>query len=146
MHVVDINHPNSYAQAASVHQTLDEIGAGHIPVLTVLNKIDQLADPHEAQNKISNFPNAMAVSALQGIGIEELSVSIADRLYEMFTDITVKLPYHEGALISLFHEFGQVERVEHIRGGVFIQGKVPGRLLARFQPYFDRKEDQPVGN
>ncbi len=74
LHVVDINHPNSSAQAASVHQTLHEIGAGHIPVLTVLNKIDQLADPREAQNKLSNFPNAMAVSALRGIGIEELSV------------------------------------------------------------------------
>jgi hypothetical protein len=35
-------------------------------------------------------------------------------------------------LISLFHEAGQVERIEHGRGGVVMQGRVPGRLLAQF--------------
>jgi hypothetical protein len=35
-------------------------------------------------------------------------------------------------LISLFHESGQVELIEHSRSGVFIQGRVPGRLVAQF--------------
>jgi hypothetical protein len=26
-------------------------------------------------------------------------------------------------------------RVEHERGGVLLQGRIPGRLLARFQPF-----------
>ncbi|MDP1602710.1 MAG: hypothetical protein Q8M03_05540, partial [Legionella sp.] len=38
-------------------------------------------------------------------------------------------------LISLFHELGQVERVEHERGGVVMQGRIPGRLLAQFSPW-----------
>jgi hypothetical protein len=28
-----------------------------------------------------------------------------------------------------------VERVEHGRGGVFIQGRIPGRLLAQFNDW-----------
>jgi len=47
----------------------------------------------------------------------------------------VRLPYKQGALISLFHELGQVERVEHERGGMVMQGRIPGRLLAQFSPW-----------
>ncbi|HRQ32872.1 MAG TPA: hypothetical protein PLM89_07195 [Anaerolineales bacterium] len=46
--------------------------------------------------------------------------------------IQVRVPYQQGALISLFHEAGQVERIEHGRGGVTIQGRIPGRLAAQF--------------
>jgi GTP-binding protein HflX len=53
-------------------------------------------------------------------------------LYETYTPIRVKLPYQQGALISLFHEAGQVEVVEHGRGGVYMQGRIPGRLMAQF--------------
>jgi hypothetical protein len=35
-------------------------------------------------------------------------------------------------LISLFHEAGQVERIVHERGGVVMQGRIPGRLVAQF--------------
>jgi len=47
----------------------------------------------------------------------------------------VRLPYQQGNLISLFHEMGQVERIEHMRGGMLIQGRLPGRLLAQFAPW-----------
>ena len=46
--------------------------------------------------------------------------------------ILVRLPYQQGALISLFHEAGQVERIKHERGGVVMQGRIPGRLAAQF--------------
>jgi GTP-binding protein HflX len=35
----------------------------------------------------------------------------------------------------MFHELGQVERIENVRGGVIIQGRLPGRLLARYSSY-----------
>jgi len=53
-------------------------------------------------------------------------------LYESYSPIHVRLPYQQGALISLFHELGQVERVEHERGGVVMHGRIPGRLLAQY--------------
>jgi len=62
-------------------------------------------------------------------------VRFYQQLFDTFTTITVRLPYQEGGLISLFHELGQVERVEHSRSGVLIQGGLPGRLLARYQPF-----------
>jgi GTP-binding protein HflX len=101
----------------------------------VLNKIDMLGDPEKAQSALDGFENAVAISALKGIGMSELLAEVSGRLFETFSQICVKLPYSEAALISAFHEMGQVERIEHIRGGVIIEGNVPGRLLARFQPF-----------
>ena len=56
-------------------------------------------------------------------------------MYETYAPIRVRLPYQQGALISLFHEAGQVERIEHGRGGVVMQGRIPGRLVAQFNDW-----------
>ncbi len=138
LHVVDVTHPNVMAQAEAVHETLEEIGATHVPVLVVLNKIDRLADPARAQLVARNFPHAVAISALQGVGTDALLQAVGEQLYERYVPVEVRLPYEQGALIALFHESGQVEQVEHDRSGVFIRGRLPGRLLARYAPFEEK--------
>lgn len=135
LHVIDITHPNARAQAEAVYQTLSDIEADHVPVLTVLNKIDRLSDPQRAREIIADYPNSTAISALKGSGIPDLLKLVGAELYEMYTPIKVYLPYKEGGLISSFHEYGQVESTEHVRGGVIVQGRLPGRLLARYKPF-----------
>jgi GTP-binding protein HflX len=135
LHVVDISHPNAMNQADAVHQTLEEIEAAHVPTVTVLNKIDRLSNPEAARHAVELFPQAVAISALTGEGIDDLLENIRRGLYETFTPIIVRLPYQQGQLISLFHEYGQVERLEHGRKGVLIQGRIPGRLVAQFTPW-----------
>ena len=139
VHVVDISHPNALNQYQSVQMTLDEIGAGHIPAVSVLNKIDRLRSPQSAQETTRGYPKSVAVSATQGIAIPELLALIHQELYEAFAPIQVRLPYQQGALISLFHEMGQVERIEHGRMGVLMKGRIPGRLVAQFKPWQVKK-------
>lgn len=135
LHVVDITHPQAQAQADAVFQTLSEIEADHIPVLTVLNKVDQMDDPEQAAATVEQYPNTVAVSALTGFGIERLVSKIGIMLYETYTPVYVFLPFEEGGLISGFHESGQIENVEDVRGGVRIRGRLPGRLLASYKPF-----------
>lgn len=136
LHVVDISHPNALNQYESVVNTLDELGAHHIPVVTALNKVDRLRDPEAAKQVASHFSSkAVTISGLKGMGIADLLRVIQEELYETYTPILVKLPYQQGALISLFHEAGQVERIEHGRGGVLMQGRIPGRLVAQFNDW-----------
>ncbi len=132
LHVVDISHPNALSQFNSVQQTLDELGARHIPVVTALNKVDRLRDPESAKESVSRYSKAAVISATKGMGLPDLLRLIQEELYETYTPIHVRLPYQQGALISLFHEAGQVERIEHGRGGVVMQGRIPGRLVAQF--------------
>jgi GTP-binding protein HflX len=135
LHVVDISHPNALNQFESVQQTLNELGAEHIPIVTALNKVDQLRDPESAKNVVSNFSKAVTISALDGNGVKDLLGLLQEELYETYAPILVRLPYQQGALISLFHEAGQIERIEHGRGGVLMQGRIPGRLLAQFSDW-----------
>jgi GTP-binding protein HflX len=135
IHVVDITHPNAQAQANSVTETLKAIHADHIPTIVALNKIDGLSDPSFAAAAVAEFPKAVAISALDGSGFDELMRLIESELFENYTKISVQIPYGEGQLISLFHEQGQVEYIEHTRKGVFIQGLIPGRLLARYNGF-----------
>lgn len=136
LHVVDITHPNALEQTRAVEQTLEQINAHQIPTILVLNKVDQLANNEDIKSIAGKFPNAVAVSALKGTGFSDLLKMIEIELFENFVDTSVQIPYTYGQLISLFHEQGHVKRVEHTRKGVFIQGQLPGRLLARFTPYF----------
>ena len=132
LHVVDISHQNALNQFNSVQQTLEELGARHIPVITALNKVDKLRNPESAREVTSRFPKAVAISGLTGSGVKDLLSLIQEELYETYAPIRVRLPYQQGGLISLFHEAGQVELVEHGRGGVLMQGRIPGRLVAQF--------------
>ncbi len=132
LHVVDIAHPNALNQYEAVQETLKEIDAAHIPAVTAFNKSDLLRDPQRARETLKNFPKAVAISAADGSGVRELLQLLREELYESYEPIEVRLPYAQGALISLFHELGRVERVEHERGGVLMHGRLPGRLLAQF--------------
>ncbi|MEA3349109.1 MAG: GTPase HflX [Chloroflexota bacterium] len=135
LHVLDITHQNVHGQAEAVHQTLAEINADHIPILTALNKIDLLENPGHAREALDEFQDAVAISALQGEGLNDLLVAVQEKLFESYTSLEVQLPYKEGGLISLFHNQGEVERVEHSSQGVLIQGRVPGRIVAKFSAY-----------
>jgi GTPase len=135
VHVVDISHRNAMNQAEAVHETLQDIQAENVPVITVLNKIDRLSDPVAARNAVERFPQAVAISALTGEGVDDLRGLLRSTLFETFISIQVRVPYQEGQLISLFHEFGQIERLEHGRKGVMMQGRIPGRLVAQFKPW-----------
>ena len=100
-----------------------------------MNKIDRLMDPQAAKVALENFPDAVAISALNGDGIDDLLTRIQEQLYELLVPLDVYLPYKEGKLISIYHEQGQIEMVEHVDGGVQIKGRIPGRLAARFSAY-----------
>ncbi|MDR1858522.1 MAG: GTPase HflX [Treponema sp.] len=77
LHVLDC----SDARIASCYQTtvtvLRELGAGEIPGLSVLNKVDLLAEKAEAEALLARFPNSLAVSARRGDGLDELKKRIA---------------------------------------------------------------------
>jgi len=135
LHVVDISHPNALAQAKVVRQTLEEIGVHDLPVVTALNKVDLLPDGRSVLDQLDDFERGVGVSAMTGEGVETLLSVIEEEMYEQLSPICVSLPYKEGQLISLFHEQGIVERIEHEDSSVQITGRLPTRLLTDFERF-----------
>jgi len=135
LHVIDISHPNTIAQWHSVMKTLIDIDAGNIPIIIVLNKIDKTDMYEEIKNKFPEYKNGIPISAVKMIGVDHLLYNIDHLLFKRYTKITARIPYKNGKLIALFHQFGKVEKVEHGVGSVLISGSIPGRMIADFKRY-----------
>jgi GTP-binding protein HflX len=142
LHLVDITHPNAFAQWKAVQNTLVDINADHIPMITAFNKIDRLPKPEDALAAIAEFPNAVSVSAKTGAGLSEMLSALEQTLFETYEVIQVRLPYQQGQLISLFHEQGKIDSIIHGRQGVILHGQIPGRLMAQFQPFAYLQADE----
>jgi len=140
LHVVDITHDNAQQQAATVLQVLKEINATGQPILTALNKIDQLPDPETVPGLLADLPDAVAISALTGQGLDVLTARIDEILTEELVDVEVLIPYRRGDLLGLFHQRGVIEREAHVETGTRVNGKLPASLLPRFEP-FDLSEE-----
>lgn len=135
LHIIDITHPNVLEQSRVVEDTLRELGAMDRPVVTTLNKIDLLSDPDSIRRKAAPFQNSLAISAKEGMGLDELLTRIEAVLVQRLVFIKALIPYRAGELVSLFHRRGVVEREEHNRKGTLLAGRVPGRFIKTFRPY-----------
>lgn len=141
LHVVDITHVNVSAHVKAVQETLVEIGAGEIPMITAFNKIDKLKDPIGAIGALDEFSNTYPISALTGQGLEDLLAGIEEELFESYIGIDVLIPFERGHLLSLFHESGQVQEVTNSEEGTRVKGLIPRRLLFHFESYFVKQPD-----
>lgn len=137
LHLIDGSHENAQSQRQTVLETLEEIGAGEIPILNVYNKIDLLDEESLQELKESTDPLSLYISAREKWGFEELSAVISAGVAQGYERVSVLLPYAEGRLVSMFHEKGHVRSLEHKENGVRIQGLLPVQLLAFFENYLD---------
>ncbi|HEX7124910.1 MAG TPA: GTPase HflX [Thermodesulfobacteriota bacterium] len=70
LHVVDVSNPDWPSQKAAVDGILAELGLGERPRLLVFNKRDRL--PEEEWESLARLHGAVAVSAREGEGLDEL--------------------------------------------------------------------------
>ena len=80
LHVVDISDPAVEECYQTTVSVLSELGAGEIPVITVLNKADKLEDISLAESFLSQFQESVAISVKTGYGLDELKNRIANKL------------------------------------------------------------------
>lgn len=133
LHVIDITHPNALLQSRVVEDTLRGLGATDMPVVLALNKVDRLNRPDQVQRMMREFPNSLAISAKERVGLEELLTCIEAVLNENLVRIKACISYREGELVSLFHRWGLVEREEHGPEGTTLEGRLPARFLKAFR-------------
>ena len=96
LHVVDASLPSMEEQISTVENVLRQIGADHIPVLMVFNKIDL---PHSKTILLAfkrRYHNAVLVSAHQRSGLEELRQAIRAAAEQGLQTLRVRYPVIDG--------------------------------------------------
>jgi len=115
IHVRDISHPDSEAQAADVESVLTDLGvlgtAGSTPMIEAWNKIDLLG--HEAREFVANEAarrdDVFMLSAVSGEGIGILSTNASSILTAARNPHTLLIPANDGSTLAWLHSHGSVE-------------------------------------
>jgi GTP-binding protein HflX len=116
LHVRDISHPDTAAQATDVLGVLQDLGIDiHDPkrIIEVWNKSDRLSDElrgnainHLKRLKAAQRP--LLISALTGEGTDTLLRAIADKIATGWPVVSLELETSDGANLSWLHRHGEV--------------------------------------
>ena len=138
VHVRDIAHADSNAQAVDVATVLSSLGLdeqGSPPRLEAWNKLDLLAGDDRAAllNEAGRRDDVVALSALSGEGVERLREAIAKRLQDGSVVHRFKLAASDGSRLAWLHARGDVldQRVEGET--MHLAVKLSAENWARFQ-------------
>lgn len=137
LHVVDASDPQASEKISSVLDTLEEIGALDIPMVTVLTKRDA-AEYLDGALPSSGDPDVLHVSARTGEGIPALVAAIDERAEAAGREITAYLPFDQMSLVSELHERGSLIEQEYTDAGIRIVARVPEDLRGRLEAYAER--------
>jgi GTPase len=101
LHVVDAADPAFRSHIQVTKEVLEDIGAGKLPSLVILNKIDIVDSSRKALLE-KEFPEAIAMSALNPQDIEALHSRLVSFFLDTMTEAEFVVPYgKEGVLADI---------------------------------------------
>ena len=106
LQVVDYSDPFYREQMQTTLETLRELNASEIPMITVYNKVDR-SDDEISYPKIVG-EDKIYISAKEEASVEMLVDMILDRIYDDFVKVTFLIPYQNGNVVSYFRENAQI--------------------------------------
>ena len=109
MHVVDITHPCYEDHIRVVNQTLLELGVHDKPILMVFNKVDALVERDLIGALLSEYPQAVAVSAQRGIGLSQLREKLMGLIESDFVKMELILPVSAGKPYGYVRQIAEVQ-------------------------------------
>ena len=135
VHVVDATAPDAEAQIDAVRSVLGEIGAGDLPELMVLNKIDVAEADRRDELVRTMGSDTVEVSARTGEGVDAAVTVIAARLRAMGAVVELVVPYDRGDVLAALHRDGEVIIEVHDRDGTRVRARLGSADVERFREY-----------
>ncbi|HLW45099.1 MAG TPA: GTPase HflX [Acidimicrobiales bacterium] len=135
VHVVDGAAGDPEGQIAAVRTVLDEIGAGDVPELLVVNKVDLSS---EAARLAAKIEGAVCISAATGEGIDAALRAIGDRLRMADRIVELAIPWARGDVLAAVHREGEVVEQEDGDDGARIHVVLDEAGRARFSEFVVR--------
>jgi len=99
--------------------------------LIVLNKIDLVEDMQVLNQLKQSFPDAVMISALDKLRLDELLKSIQSIMDESFQTVEVDIPFTDGKTISEIQDDMDVLHREYYNEGVRMTIKGPSRKIQK---------------
>ena len=134
LHVVDVSASYYPSQMQVVEEVLASLGAGDIPCIRVYNKADQAQGPLPQ--------DGVAISALQGTGLEALLQAVEQALSARYKEISLVIPYDKYEAMALLKREGRILEETHEGAGTLVRAQVEEGLLWRLKRILGQGETQ----
>ncbi len=139
VHVLDASHPKVQKHFEVTMEVLKELGADHIPMMIVMNKMDKCVDlmtmkiwakgvarTHSLEDAIEgqviDRPDAPAfVSALDPDDVSSLREKILKVFESRMQVYEILVPFADGKTAALLHELGRIETKRTTETGIFFR-------------------------
>ena len=135
LHVVDSGDPDVDGKVRIVRDVLKKLGAGEVPEVLVLNKIDLLPEPAEATILASRLDTEMLTSAVTGDGIEDLVAVVRERATRSHELVTLEIPVSDGRTLALLSRVGRILSRDYAGEVCRLTASVPKTALGELAPY-----------
>ncbi len=141
LHVVDASHPQMENQIAAVDSVLEELGCAGKQTIFVFNKADQVKKMAFLAQCVERHSPGAAISALTGVGMEDLLSEIEHQLRAWRLHMQLRLPNDQTALVAEIHRIGRVLEMRYRGNWIHLTAHVPPQLQGRLKSYIVSSDD-----
>jgi len=132
INVVDASDPYMFDHIEVTENLVEKLGAGHIPIITALNKCDV------ANEKV--FPavkNSVSISAKHGDGVADLVKLVFEKLTSSHIEAEYIIPYDQGSVVDKIYADVQttVIETEYRDNGTYFKLLVSATLAGKIERY-----------
>ena len=137
--VADVSDPDAAMHIEVVEKQLNDLDAGSIPVLYLLNKIDRMKPEslHDVMMLLRNekASQILQVSAITGEGLDELLSNLARFVEDSLLEYRAVFPYQEAGLVAHAREYGTVDDVKYEDDVIVLEGKIKKNEVGLLKPW-----------
>jgi len=133
VHVIDVSNTDAMSQIEWANNVLSEIGCSDKPVLAVLNKIDAIKDVSQLEMLQTLYPEAVAISARAGRGLDELSEKVTEQYRGREIVLRVSSHQSNGKVQSYLRAHGCILNEQYGDSFVIIDVKMGQKQLPELE-------------
>ncbi len=130
LHVVDTAHPRAQQQIDAVNQVLKNLDCDNKDIILVLNKADQPDTIGRCNALKAVHENAITVSAKSGLGLDELSEIVLNRVTGSNMTVRVEFAYSDGKIGQFLRAHGTILNEEYKDSHTEIEAIIGSRQMA----------------
>ncbi|MDF2614851.1 MAG: GTPase HflX [Clostridia bacterium] len=131
IHVVDYANPHYKDQMEVTRETLSKLGANHIPVVYVYNKMD-LVDELE---KVNDKNNCIYISAKKREGVDLLINAICANIFKEYVFCRMLIPYDKGEVLAYLNSNASVKAAVYESQGILVDVECKESDYERYKHY-----------
>lgn len=125
LHIVDASNPHVLSQVDSTFAVIKDLGAAKHPMITAINKVDQVEDPLIFQKLRIKCRKAIPISALEREGLEDLQDKMIQEISHLHKRVKLRIPQSHYALVTEIMMVGKVLSSEYDENDIILVADIP---------------------